>query len=277
MPPPPPAATPARPPRALPGEEALLPQSEGQIDDALLFATQYALGTADLPRSGARFSDLREARRVPAEWYERDRSQQAYDLNAVVRGAGARGRSWVARPLATGVFFFNQNYLSARNKAYTQITSRADHLANVSMHFFARPGRSGTVQFRVFDSFGELIAEMYRLARHNSNTSAKLASDAQNIAGAIESITRLFVTRITFDARTCQFHDTGVTAALTTYPAWDRRSFARRPPSAQQRVSELIAAYGLDSTRTNPLLLSTHPSVDPRYVPGTLIGAMHQP
>lgn len=274
-PPPTPAPPPPRP-STVPGEPLLSAQTEGQIDDALLFATQNALGGVELARSGARFADVRKAKHVPAEWYERDPRQQAYEINATVRGAGARARSWIGRPLATGVFFFNQNYLSARNKAYTQITSRADHLANVSMHYFARPGRSGTVQFRVFDSFGELIAEMYRLARHNSNTSAKLASDAVNIAGAIEELTRLFVTRITFDARTCQFRDTGVTAALTTYPAWDRRHFTNRAPSAQQRVSELITAYGLDSTRTNPLLLTTHPSVDPRYVPGTLIGAMHQ-
>lgn len=275
------AAPPLSPPRqapaprpAAPGEPLLNPQSEGQIDDALLFATQNALGGVEMARSGARFADFRAARRVVAPWYERDRSSQAAAINQTVRAEGARARSWISRPLATGVFFFNQSYLSARNKAYTQITSRADHLASVSMHHFARPGRSGTVQFRVFDSFGELIAEMYRLARHNSNNSAKLASDAANIAGAIEQLTQLFVTRITFDRRTCEFHDTGVTGALQRYGPPERRRFGSQ--TAQQRVSELIVAYGLDDTRTNPLLLTTHPKVDPRYVPGTLIGAMHQ-
>jgi len=243
-----PPLTPSRPPTVQrPSDTATLddllaqldtPQqtaaTDGSLDETLLLQTQIALDTqGNLPQSGARttlpsqarYRALREARREKPAYYERDNSEQSRIISQTVRAEGARGRSWISRPLATGVFFLNPNYVSARDGAYSLIVGRADQLAGVEMRFFARQARSGTVQFLVRDQFAKLIAQEYRLATHGRSGSSKLASDARNFADSAEAIVQFFVNRIDWDAKRKQFTDTGAQAALNQRPVWTRASY----------------------------------------------------
>jgi hypothetical protein len=243
-------------------------QTVGDLENLILSAVpqveqQLRAETNDnsylVPQSGARFSSLRKARRQTPQFYERDNSDLARRISQTVRVEGARGRSWISRPLATGIFYLNPNYTAAREGAYTQIVSRADQLAHVEMSMFARPARSNTVQFRVRDQFAALIAAHYQLATHSRSGTSKLATDARNFAASAEAIVQFFVQRITFDVASNQFADTGAARALGQLPAWQQATF-RRP---------------LRSTFTptgphNPLLVGS------RYGGiGTLLGARH--
>jgi hypothetical protein len=248
-------------PAALPAGVAL----EGDLEDILIQETQNLLNGGVLMQTGGRYRDLRAARAEPPQWYERDPSDAAKQQSQAVRAEGARGRAWIARPLATGVFYFNPSYASARDDAYTQITSRADQLAGVRMEHFARPAASGSVQFAIFTQFARLIADMYRLNQHNGNRSAKLATDAANISGSIEAITRFFVARITFNEATSEFLDTGAARSLARQRPWTHASFVPRV-----RFNDAFA-----DTRTNPLLAREWPAGDVRYLAGTLLAPSH--
>lgn len=264
--PPPGPPTPAPPPVAG-GGRTLPAMSAGEIEDLLLLETQNLLATQRLPQSGARYREFREAREEKPEWYERDSSDLAINTSQRVRAQGARARSWIARPLATGVFYLSPTYTSARDDAYTQIVSRADQLADVDMKYFARLAPTNSVQFRVRRQFIRLIAEFYRLTQHGGNRSAKLAADAANITASIEAITQFFVNRVTFEWTTREFRDTGAAGALNRQKPWRHATFTA--PSGR-----FGAAY--NDTRSNPLLVRQWPGQDVRYTPGTLLGPLHQ-
>lgn len=245
------AAPPLSPPRRQPGEAALSALTDGQIDDALIVAAQNVLAGVPLAKTGARFRELREADRKPPQWYETGDSLQARTESQARRAEGARARAWIARPLATGVFYLNPSYTSARNRAYTQITRRAFHLSTVPMRFFGYQSESGTVQFSVFTQFAQLIADIYRLSAHGNNRSSKLASDAANYAASIEATTQFFETRITFDPSTGEFSDTGPDRALNRRKPWQSRSFSD--------AGQLPATNFMTSAETNPFLVQRFP------------------
>lgn len=245
-----------------PGEVPLAALTDSRIDADLTLQTLLVLGATELVQTGARYKELRDAARQPTAWYESDPSAEARAKNAEIRGEGARARLWATRPAATGVYYFSPLYVQARDEAYTQIVSRADQLANVEMKYFARNGRSDTVQFRVFTLFVRLIANHYRLPRHMSSLNAKQASDAANIASQIENDTKFFQYRISFNDVDKTFVDTGAAGALNRQPAWRGASFTHAPLEGE-----------FADARTNPLLVRRDwpRSLDPAYEPGTIL------
>lgn len=192
----------------------LPPQTIDQVDSAL-FAAGQSIFTAipDLPKSGARFGSLRReraARAPPTPAYAgTDNSPAAVAKNQRVRVRAAEARTWVASAVATGVYRLSPSYTAARDTAHMLITSRAPRLADVELRFFIRDAATNTAQHRVRIQFAGLIVARYNMARHMANRSAKLATDAQNVARDAEEIIRWFVLRITFDHSTQTFYDAG--------------------------------------------------------------------
>ena len=262
----------AAPPLSPTGEAMLEPRTENQIEEELLLATQNAFAGRETAQTGARFSEFREKRRTNPQWYEYAPGEEARNMSAAVRGAGARGRAWISRPIALGIIALNPAYKTARNSAYTQIVCRAQQLSTVKMEFFARSAPSGTVQFVVFSQFAALIAEHYRFNRNKNNTSAKLASDSINLAASTEALVRFFVNRISFNSASHQFFDSGIAHSLDNTPPWARNSVIDvGPPQLPYAGGANVNIRGYNDCDDNPLLLRLHPGEDTLHAGGNLL------
>lgn len=183
-------------------EPLLPPQTLLQINELLLDAVlnEGSAGGngAQTVQSGARFERLR-ARAAAV--------QPAVPSTPVTRAALANAHEWAGRPTATGVYFLTPAYTSARDVAHTKITSRAPQLANVPLAAFARDdGRTDSAQRKVRVNFANLIADVYNMARHNSNrSSSKLASDAENLSASGEDTLKWFIYRVRWNAHARRF------------------------------------------------------------------------
>ena len=209
---------------------------------------------AHTTNSGGRFRELRELVMNETSGVTAPNAP-ALDYRQPNQAAVSHANAWISRPLSTGVFYLNPNYVAARDAAYAQISSRADQLASVPMKYFARKGRSGTAQFRVFEQFASLIAEMYRFSAHKSNRSSKLASDAANLAASIEQITLFFSTRISFDRVRCEFKDAGANCANQALNNVHNIYHDNIPWRRPIHTSNALRAY----KRHNPLLVGRFP------------------
>lgn len=224
-------------------DEQLAQIDEARVPTEAEFEDLLVRNTLETTLSKGRFRDLRDAKRE-TEWYELDLTKEAIEQNRLRRVEGAQAQVWIARPLATGIFYLSNIYVAARDDAYTQITSRADQLSQVPIEAFIAESANDNLQLRIRTQFAKLIATNYNLQRHNSNRSAKLAADAANLSGQAEDIIQWFVNRISYDEQSKRFFDTGAQGAVNMQPAWKRR--ALNTPT-QYRPS----LYG---TSNNPLL-----------------------
>lgn len=283
-PPPPPPPVPAPPPPAagggappLPfvpdpfadeprdGNAPLPPMSGEEIQEVLFAAVEEAVAEAvpQVAQSGARWRNFRKqaaANAPPQPYYVNDPSQAARALNQSVRQQAQAARAWVGRSVATGVYYLAPAYTAMRDSAHMHIGSRAPQLADVELRYFIRNARTGTVQQRVRVQFARLIADLFNLARHNANRSAKLATDARNLSRSAEETVRWFAARISFDPGSEQFHDNQATSYR---PQMAGRVPAIAMPPGKCKPYEFCDPHSLlfpEASCTNPLL----------YVPGTL-------
>lgn len=173
-------------------------------------------------RSRARFAELRNDRRDVA-WYEVSKDPKTLALNQELRAAGAQAQQWITRPVATGIYYLNNNYVAARDEAFTLITSSADHLANVPIEAFIADDQRDSVQIRVRTLFAKLIATLFNFHRHNTSRFTKLAQDAANLTAQSHEVVRHFATRITYDPLRRRFLDTGAAGATNRQHPWERR------------------------------------------------------
>lgn len=201
--------------------------------------------TRNLPTvaTGARFEELRRdwKSKAATPWYAGAETPAARDMRAQRRAQGAAARSWLTRPVASGIFYTTPNYTAAVHSAHTAITASADQLSNVPADAFIALPRSGAdvVQERVRTMFATAVAASFNMVRHNSNRSSKLAADAANLAAEFEGAKRYFHHRISYDARTRTFRDIGVAGEL-------RRAWQPNP----------LNGIGSDAMRGNVPLLS---------------------
>jgi hypothetical protein len=204
--------------------------------------------TADQMRSFSRgqFADFRDARRS-TEWYETSNQEAALKLSRDLRVAGAQAQAWITRPVATGIYYLNNNYVAARDEAWMLITSRADQLCAVPIEAFIAEYLRDPVQARVRIQFAKLIATLFNFHRYNSSRFVKLAHDAANHAAQSTDILTYFVNRITYNAQTGRFADTGARAAINHQPAWLRRPLG-------------VPSLPLSAARFDPLLARPPPS-----------------
>jgi hypothetical protein len=215
--------------------------------------------TADGMRAFSRgqFADFRDARRN-TEWYETSNQEAALKLSRDLRVAGAQAQAWITRPVATGIYYLNNNYVAARDEAWMLITSRADQLSAVPIEAFIAEDERDPVQARVRIQFAKLIATLFNFHRYNSSRFVKLAHDAANHAAQSTDILSYFVNRITYNTQTGRFADTGARAAINHQPAWLRRPLGvpslpssaacfdpllARPPPSRASASMLISRW----------------------------------
>lgn len=201
--------------------------------------------------SGARFDNFRKRARAdapPTPAYVNGPTDEDRKVNQLFRAQTAAAQTWVSRSVATGVFYLSPTYTAARDSAHVYIISRAPHLADVKLRYFARDDPEDNIQKQVRFQFAGLIADIYNMTRHNSNRSAKLATDAKNIAESAEDKLRWFITRVRFSGEAFYF------SGATEYAE------VRAPPS--RAVISLPPANNFCDPRSlvNPLL----------YVPGTI-------
>ena len=177
-------------------KEFLPPQTASEVND-MLFDAVAAAASSDVPfvvQSGARFAKLRRRYEPPA-------TAQVVDSRET-----ADAHQWASRSTATGVYFLTPAYTSARDSAHAKITSRAAHLCDVPLSAFVRDdGSTTSAQRKVRVHFAELIGFSYNMSRHNSNRSAKLASDAKNYQAAAEDIVEWFIYRVSYDQDSRRF------------------------------------------------------------------------
>lgn len=191
--------------------------------------------------SRGQFADFRDARRN-TQWYETSNQEAALKLSRDLRVAGAQAQAWITRPVATGIYYLNNNYVAARDEAWMLITSRADQLSAVPIEAFIGEDERDPVQARVRIQFAKLIATLFNFHRYNSSRFVKLAHDAANHAAQSTDILTYFVNRITYNAHTGRFADTGARAAINHQPAWLRRPLGIPSlPSSATRFDPLLA------------------------------------
>lgn len=192
--------------------------------------------------SRGRFAEFRDHRRN-TEWYEVSTQKDAIQKNRDLRVAGAQAQAWITRPVATGIYYLNNSYIAARNEAFMLITSRADQLSNVPMEAFIAEDARDPVQVRVRTQFAKLVATLFNFHRYNSSRFVKLAHDAANHAAQSEDILCYFVNRITYNAHSGRFGDTGVRGAVNRQPPWQRRPLdvPSLPSSSSTRYDPLLA------------------------------------
>jgi len=256
VPPPPPGG--AAPPG---GGVPPPPGAEASARAAADYYDAFASGAAGIEttNSRGRFRDLRNDRRDTA-WYETSLKKDAIETNRLLRAAGAQAQQWATRPVATGIYYLNNNYVAARDEAFMLITSRASHLANTPLDAFIAEDPSDNVQIRVRIQFAKLIATLYNFHRYNSNRFSKLASDAGNLVAQTEDIVRYFVNRITYSAQNKRFQDTGFEGAVNRQPPWRRRALG------VQNLPSTSPAY---MGENNPLLCRL-PAYRQHQQPGAL-------
>jgi hypothetical protein len=199
--------------------------------------------TAEQMRAFSRgqFADFRDARRS-TEWYETSNQEAAIKLSRDLRVAGAQAQAWITRPVATGIYYLNNNYVAARDEAWMLITSRADQLSAVPIEAFIAEDERDPVQARVRIQFAKLIATLFNFHRYNSSRFVKLAHDAANHAAQSTDILSYFVNRITYNTQSGRFADTGARAAINHQPAWLRRPLGIPSlPSSVARFDPLLA------------------------------------
>jgi hypothetical protein len=208
--------------------------------------------------SAGRYRDFREATRTTPQWYETDPADKAIETNRVQRERGAQARGWITRPVATGVYYPSNSYMSAMSYAHTQIICRAQQLANVAIDAFMAEKPNDLVQQSVRVQFAQLIASNMNVSAYSSNKSAKLASDIGNLTASNNDLVMFFVNRITYDPRRQAFADTGAAHAVDAQPPWNRRP---------------LYSHGLPASlydvRSNPLLVRP-PYQDPTRTYGTI-------
>lgn len=238
----------------------------------------------------ARFKDLRkqaEAQRTPA-WYESSSTPEAAAASMRAREAGARALPWINRSVATGIYYLNPFIVTAREFGYTNVTTRASHLSHVAPRHFMDDVPSDAVQRRVRAMFAKVVAAEFNMLRHNSANTAKLASDAANIAAESDNAIEWFVNRITFNSSSGRFCERAAECALNRLPMWQRDTVRRamQDPGAPAQpcydASPLVVRSRGDRYRTR-FDIQTDPYRDDYSfdtlirVPGTIYTSTHQP
>lgn len=275
----PPLAQPAQPSG---GDRDVAPQSLAQIDNTFINVVEAVLSdpsrvgqvmragkrpaaAPEVVQSGGRFEEFRKrarARAPPTPFYVNGTSESDRVLGQTFRAAtAAAAQTWATRAVATGVYYLAPVYTSARDRAHALILSRARQLAHVKLQYFIRAGdQNDLLQKQVRVQFGGLVADLYNEARHNSDRSAKLATDARNFTRGGEDKIRWFMTRVNFFNG--RFVDSGLTSYAELQPS-ERREVIHLPPSSGRCVPcdphSLVATLGYPPGLCNPLL----------YVPGT--------
>lgn len=256
----PPLGADAAPPVVPGGAAAAPPPPMSQMERLALATDATQRGMQEF--SQGRFGRFRDERRN-TEWYDVSNRPDAIQQSRDLRVAGAQAQTWITRPVATGIYYLNNNYIAARDEAFMLITSRADQLSMTPMEAFIAEDARDPVQFRVRTQFGKLIATLFNFHRFNSSRFVKLAHDGANYAAQSEDILRYFVNRITYDPNSARFGDTGARAAVNNQPPWQRRPLG---------VPSLPSSS--PSFRYDPLLARPPPS---RAAMSMLVGRPRQP
>lgn len=191
--------------------------------------------------SAGRFAQFRDDRRN-TEWFDVSNQPLAAKRRRELRVAGAQAQAWITRPVATGIYYLNNNYVAARDEAHMLITARADQLGTVPLRAFIAEDAHDAVQTRIRTQFARLIATLYNFHRYNTNRFVKLAHDGANYQAQCEDILCYFVNRITYDAQSERFNDTGARGAVNAQPPW-----VRRP----------LTVFSATAARFDPLLSSS--------------------
>ena len=209
--------------------------------------------------AAGRFGDFRNDRRQSA-WYEYENSGEAIKQSRDIRAAGAQAQAWIGRPVATGIYYLNNNYVAARDRAYTAITSAADQLRTVPMDAFIADDASDPVQLSVRTQFAQIIATYYNMHRYHANRSAKLSSDIVYLSTELRNSLLFFAKRISYDAQRRKFRDIGVQTSNSQRRPWlMQRTIGPRQQSnggggdlfSQPQPSRFASAMLLNTTTTS--------------------------